>query len=209
MYIELSKFLLKFSFYFNTNNKLKARLFTSFIIFFLIRLFKIIGDLLKKIQYNINDLDNMEQSIKYNLYDYFELIKNEIQSSAQTLIDQAIKYRDTLLNQIDYLKEQSTSYFNELFSQQGPLSDLRKKCNQKKHEWQSSIEKCSSSTNADENKINAIIREADKLNLKLNETRLFIQNSINSRKLVFNQAEPTYMDSKTSIIGQLGIYFFN
>lgn len=149
----------------------------------------------------------MEQSIKFNLFDYFELIKSEIQTSTQTLIDQAIKYRDSLLSQVDYLKEQSSNYFAELFSQQGPLSDLRKKCNQKKQEWQSSIEKCSSSTTADENKINAIIKEVNQLNLKLNETRVFIQQSINSRKLVFNQAEPTYMDSKSSLIGQIGKKF--
>jgi len=49
---------------------------------------------------------------------------------------------------------------------------------------------------ADENKINAIIKEANFLNSKLAETKIFIQNSINSRKLVFNQAEPTYMEHK-------------
>lgn len=161
-----------------------------------------IGDLLKKIQFNISDLDNIENDIKFNLYDYFELIKNEIQTSAQTVIDQAIKYRDNLLNQIEYLKQQSYIYFNDLFSQTGPLTELRKKCTQKKQEWQSSIEKCSTTT-SDENRINLIIKEADLLNAKLDETKLFIQNSINSRKLVFNKAEPTYMDSKSSLIGQM------
>ena len=38
---------------------------------------------------------------------------------------------------------------------------------------------------------------------KLNETKSFIQNTISSRKPIFNQAEPIYMDSKSSLIGQL------
>ncbi len=48
--------------------------------------------------------------------------------------------------------------------------------------------------------INEILGEAKLMNEQLNETRLFIQNTITSRKLVFNQAEPICM---TSLIGQL------
>ncbi len=158
-------------------------------------LFKTVGDLLKKIQFNMNDLDNIEKNIKLNLYDYFEIIKNEIVENTQTLIDQATKYRDKLINQIEYLKQQSCKYFTDLFSTDGSLSELKKKCTSKKYEWQTSIEKCSA-TSADENKINAIIKEANLLNSKLAETKMFIQNSINNRKLVFNQAEPTYIENK-------------
>jgi hypothetical protein len=158
-------------------------------------LFKTIGDLLKKIQFNMNDLDNIEKNIKLNLYDYFEIIKNEIVENTQKLIDQATKYRDKLINQIEYLKQQSCKYFTDLFSADGSLSELKKKCTSKKYEWQTSIEKCST-TSADENKINTIIKEANLLNSKLAETKMFIQNSINNRKLVFNQAEPTYIENK-------------
>ncbi len=48
-----------------------------------------------------------------------------------------------------------------------------------------------------------LINEAKQLNEKLNETKIFIQNTISSRKLIFNQAEPINMDSKSSLIGQL------
>lgn len=45
-----------------------------------------------------------------------------------------------------------------------------------------------------------ILNEAKQMNDQLNETKLFVQNTITSRKLVFNQAEPICM---TSLIGQL------
>lgn len=51
--------------------------------------------------------------------------------------------------------------------------------------------------------MNSIITEANLINNQLNETKLFIQNTVTSRKLVFNQAEPICMNSQTSLIGQL------
>ena len=41
------------------------------------------------------------------------------------------------------------------------------------------------------------------MNEQLNETKLFIQNTITSRKLVFNQAEPLSLTSDASLVGQL------
>ncbi len=41
------------------------------------------------------------------------------------------------------------------------------------------------------------------MNEQLNETKVFIQNTITSRKLVFNQAEPLTLTSDASLVGQL------
>lgn len=90
------------------------------------------------IQININDLENIESNIKLNLFDYFELIQKEINSSAENVIEQTIKYRDKLIGEIDYLKKQSTDYFNELCN--GSILKLKKNCAQKKKEWQTTIE---------------------------------------------------------------------
>lgn len=41
------------------------------------------------------------------------------------------------------------------------------------------------------------------MNNHLNETRSFIENTITSRKLIFNQAEPFYLQNGSALIGQL------
>lgn len=161
-------------------------------------MYRRIADLLKMIQISINDLENLEVNVKLNLFDYFELIKKEIQKSADNVIKQTIEYKEKLLSEIDYLKKQSSDCFKELIN--GSLLKLKKKCVNKKKEWQSSIEMRSNETNNSE-KMNQIINEANLMNDQLNETKLFIQNTITSRKLVYNQADQTI--SMSSLIGQL------
>ena len=51
--------------------------------------------------------------------------------------------------------------------------------------------------------MNLIINEASHMNSHLNKTRNFIENTITSRKLIFNQAEPFYIQNESALIGQL------
>ena len=60
-------------------------------------MFRVLGDLLKKLNVNMDDLNLMEKSSQKSLLEYFELIKGEIKLSAKTLIEQVVKYRDKLL----------------------------------------------------------------------------------------------------------------
>lgn len=162
-------------------------------------MYRRIADLLKMIQVSVNDLENLESSIKVNLFDYFELIENEINTSSENVIKQTVQYRDKLIVEINYLKKQSIDYFTDLVN--GSIKKLKKNCISKKKEWQGSIEMRSNETKfSNDSKINSIISEANLMNDQLNETKLFIQNTITSRKLVFNQAEPI---CPTSLIGQL------
>jgi hypothetical protein len=101
-------------------------------------MFRSMGELLKKIQLNINDLDDLEANIRANLFDYYELIKKEIIQSADNLIEQTLKYRDKLIGEIDYIKKQSTSFFKDLLN--GPLLVFKKNCIHKKLELQATIE---------------------------------------------------------------------
>lgn len=153
-------------------------------------LFKKINDLLKKLQLNLADLNAAELNIKLNLYDYFDLIKQEIETSARQLIEQALKLKESLIEQVDYLKKQSVSYFNGLFESNGKLDELKLKSDLL-------LQNTMIDTNLDEFKLNALIRETSSLNTQLGETKQFIQNAINSRKIVFNKLEPA------NIIGQI------
>jgi len=83
----------------------------------------------------------MENNVKLNLFDYFELIKTEINTSADNVIEQTNKYREKLIGEIDYLKRQSSDYFQDLLH--GPIKKLKRSCVNKKKEWQDSIERVS------------------------------------------------------------------
>jgi len=86
----------------------------------------------------MNDLENIENNLKVNLFDYFSLVRKEVSSSAENVIEHTVKYRDRLLGEIDYLERQSVDYFRDLCN--GSLLDLKKHCGQKKKEWQNAIE---------------------------------------------------------------------
>ena len=101
-------------------------------------MYRRIADLLKMIQVSVNDLENLESSIKVNLFDYFELIENEINTSSENVIKQTVQYRDKLIVEINYLKKQSIDYFTDLVN--GSIKKLKKNCISKKKEWQGSIE---------------------------------------------------------------------
>ncbi len=101
-------------------------------------MYRRITDLLKLIQISINDLDNIETNVKANLFEYFALIRKEVSSSAENVIEHTIKYRNRLLGEIDYMEKQSADYFKDLCD--GSLLKLKKKCNQKRKEWQNVIE---------------------------------------------------------------------
>ena len=72
------------------------------------------------------------------MFDYFDMIRKEIETSAQNVIEQTVKYKDRLIDEIDQLKRQLVLYFRNLCD--GALLELRKKCGRKKIEWQNSIE---------------------------------------------------------------------
>lgn len=97
-----------------------------------------IADLLKKIQTSLFDLEHLETNLKTNLFDYFDLIKKEINSSADNVINHTIKYRDKLISDVDLVKKQSSEYFMDLI--EGSLAKLRKSCVDKKEEWEDIIE---------------------------------------------------------------------
>ena len=101
-------------------------------------MYRRIADLLKLIQISMNDLENIEANVKVNLFDYFALVKKEVSSSAENVIEHTVKYRDRLLGEIDYLERQSADYFRELCD--GSLLKLKKHCGQKRKEWQNAIE---------------------------------------------------------------------
>lgn len=147
----------------------------------------------------MDELDYIELNSQNNLIEYFDLIKNEIKLSTANLIEQAIKYRDKLLSEIDYLKEQSFEFINDLFNKSSKLVEFRKLCNRKRNEWQAITK---SQTNLNEPVINSIINEASLISVTLDEKKTLIQNSM-SNKLVFNQREPNYLDRSSSLIGQL------
>ena len=101
-------------------------------------MYRRIADLLKNIQSNLIDLENLEANLKTNLFDYFDLIKKEISSSADNVINHTIKYRDKLISDVDLVKKQSSEYFMDLI--EGSLVTLRKSCVDKKEEWEDIIE---------------------------------------------------------------------
>ena len=173
-------------------------------------MYRAIGDLLKKIQLNIEDLNIMEKNSRKNLLEYFELIKNEIKLSAKTLIEQVVRYRDKLLKEIEYFKIQSFDGINDLFTSK-TYTEFKFDCKQKKHDLQqvitsTTVSNTIDSTNINEDRLKKIIEDANLLSQSLEEKKCFIQNMISSNKLVFNQRQPNYLaDHKlsSSLIGQL------
>jgi len=164
-------------------------------------MYRRIADLLKNIQSNLIHLENLEANLKTNFFDYFDLIKKEISSSADNVINHTIKYRDKLISDVDLVKKQSSEYFMDLI--EGSLVTLRKSCFDKKEEWEDIIEMRSNDKPSNDSKMNLIINEASHMNSHLNKTRNFIENTITSRKLIFNQAEPFYIQNESALIGQL------
>jgi hypothetical protein len=158
-----------------------------------------LADLVKQIKLSLDELDYIEMNSEQNFLSYFDLIKNEINTSTNYLIEQAIQYRDKLLLDIDHIKYQSVSYLNELFGQKSKLNELKSQCLIKKNEWQ----KCN---NLNEEKTIEIIHEANILNDKLNETKQYLNNIIR-HKLIFNQREPIHLGDKlsSSLVGQLDL----
>ncbi len=176
-------------------------------------MFRSLGDLLKKLQLNMDDLNLMEKGAHKNLLEYFELIKGEIKLSAKTLIEQVVKYRDKLLKDIEYFKKQSFDGINDLFTSKTFL-EFKRDCVRKKTEWQHIITSTTNdtshtptaTTNINEDRLKQVLAEANLLSQSLEDKKCFIQSMISSNKLVFNQRQPNYLtDHKlsSSLIGQL------
>ena len=154
-----------------------------------------ITDLLKHLQNNINNLDNLESNVQSEIFDYFDLIKKEINKSAQNVIEQAIKQRDKLITELEYLKEQSLIYIKDLFSKTGYFNETKLKFKHKSESFHQNLSK------SNESRLATMLDETKDMNVKLDEIQHYINDTLNNRKLVFNQPEPL---SDNSLIGQLG-----
>jgi hypothetical protein len=166
-------------------------------------MFKRVSDLLKLLQISIDDLGGIEHQLQTSFLDYYDLIKREINSSVESFVEQLKHYKDKLIKEVDYLKEQAYELINDLFAKDGHLNQLKMVCDQKRAEWCLCVRKMSTNNAKDELKINSIINEASMLNARLDDTRLFLSNTLN-RKLIFNQREESCLaEQAQSIIGQL------
>ena len=115
-------------------------------------MYRTLGDLLKKLQLDMDDLSCMESHSHKNLLDYFDLITSEIKLSAKTLIQQVVRYRDKLLKEIDYFRAQSFESVNDLFASR-KYAEFKRDCAAKKLEWQLIITDTSSASNPSTGKI--------------------------------------------------------
>jgi hypothetical protein len=179
--------------------------------------FKKTCDLFKQLQYNLDNLDEIETIQKTSLnknkhlnnndcdngyVDYFEIVRNAIRTNTQSFIQETCRYRDNLLHDVDTLEKQSNRFISELFGEDTNLFELRRYAAEKKMEWQ---KKCADQHQNSEIEMQNILKEASELNEKLSDIKTYIQMMCNN-KLVFNQ--PTKVETCSfSMIGEVEFNF--